>query len=82
MTYADAGDFEAALASFEEALAARERIGEPAQIRVARWMIGWSLRNLGRRDEALAMQQALKAELNDVGDSDQYVDEELALLAD
>ena len=65
MTHADAGDFEAALASFEEALAARERIGDPATIRVARWMIGWSLRNLGRRDEALAVQQALKAELDD-----------------
>lgn len=82
MTYADAGDFEAALGSFEEALAARERIGDPATIRVARWMIGWSLRNLGRRDEARAVQQALKAELDEIGDTDQYVDEELALLAD
>jgi tetratricopeptide (TPR) repeat protein len=82
MTYADAGDFDAALATFEEALTARERIGDPAQIRVARWMIAWSLRKLGRRDEALAMQRALKTELDDVGDSDQYVDEELALLAD
>ena len=82
MTYADAGDFEAALGSFEEALAARERIGDPATIRVARWMIGWSLRNLGRRDEARAIQQALKAELDEVGDTDEYVDEELALLAD
>ena len=68
MTYADAGDFEAALRSFEEALAARERIGDPATIRVARWMIGWSLRNLGRRDEARAVQEALKAELDDLGD--------------
>jgi tetratricopeptide (TPR) repeat protein len=82
MTHADAGDFEAALRSFEEALAARERIGDPATIRVARWMIGWSLRNLGRRDEARAIQQALKAELDEVGDTDEYVDEELALLAD
>ncbi len=82
MTQADAGDFEAALGSFEEALAARERIGDPATIRVARWMIGWSLRNLGRRDEARAIQQALKSELDGLGDSDQYVDEELALLAD
>ena len=82
MTHADAGHFEAALASFEEALAARERIGDPATIRVARWMIGWSLRNLDRRDEARAVQQALKAELDDIGDADQYVDEELALLAD
>ncbi len=82
MTYADAGDFEAALATFEEALEARERIGDPAEIRVARWMIGWSLRNLGRRDEAVAVQRALKVELDDVGETDEYVDEELALLAD
>jgi tetratricopeptide (TPR) repeat protein len=82
MTYADAGDFEQALATFEEALAARERIGDAGRTRVARWMVAWSLRNLGRRDQALRMQQALKQELDAIGDSDQYVDEELALLAD
>jgi tetratricopeptide (TPR) repeat protein len=82
MAHADAGDYESALASFEQALAARERIGDPENIRVARWMIGWSLRNLGRRDEALEVQRALKAELDSTGDSDGYVDEELALLAD
>jgi len=82
MTHADAGDHESALAAFEQALAARERIGDPENIRVARWMIGWSLRNLGRRDEALEIQRALKAELDSIGDTDPYVDEELALLAD
>ena len=82
MTYADAGDFDQALATFQEALAARERIGDPGTIRVAKWMVAWSLRNLGRRDEALEMQRALKEELESVGESDQYVDEELALLAD
>jgi len=82
MTYADAGDHASALTAFEEALAARERIGDPGTIRVARWMIAWSLRNLGRRDEALEIQQALKAELDSIGDADPYVDEELALLAD
>jgi tetratricopeptide (TPR) repeat protein len=82
MTYADAGDFERALATFEEALAARERIGDPENIRVARWMIAWSLRNLGRRDEALEIQRALKEELDAVGQVDSYIDEELALLAD
>jgi len=80
MTHADAGDFEAALASFRDALAACERIGDPARIRVARWMVAWSLRNLGRRDEALAMQRSLKAELDAAGRTDPYVDEELALL--
>ena len=80
MTHAEAGDFEAALASFEEALAARERIGEPARTRVARWMVAWALRHLGRRDEALTIQRALKAELDALGETDSYVDDELALL--
>jgi tetratricopeptide (TPR) repeat protein len=82
MTYADAGEWDSALATFEEALAARERIGDPATIRVARWMVAWALRNLDRRDEAREIQQALKAELDSIGASDQYVDDELALLAD
>ncbi len=80
MTYADAGDWPAALAAFEEALAARERIGDVGRTRVARWMVGWALRELGRRDEALAVQTALKAELEAAGEEDPYVDEELALL--
>jgi tetratricopeptide (TPR) repeat protein len=82
MTHADAGDFDSALTAFEQALAARERIGDPATIRVARWMIGWTYRNLGRRDEALEIQRALKEELESIGGTDEYVDEELALLAD
>jgi tetratricopeptide (TPR) repeat protein len=82
MTYADAGDFEQALATFEEARAACDRIGDPGRIRIARWMVAWSLRNLGRRDEALQIQRAHKEELNSIGDADQYVDDELALLAD
>ena len=84
MTHADAADWPAALAAFEEALAARERQGragaDPGRTRVARWMVGWALRNLGRTDEALAVQTALKAELESVGEEDPYVDEELALL--
>jgi tetratricopeptide (TPR) repeat protein len=80
MAHADAGDFERALEYFREALAARERTGDPARTRVARWMVAWALRNLGRRDEALAVQRSLKAELDEVGVTDSYVDEELALL--
>ena len=80
MTHADAGDFAAALAKFEEALAARERIGDPNRTRVARWTVAWALRNLGRHDEALEIQRALKAELDAAGLSDPHVDEELALL--
>ena len=80
MAQADSGDFEAALATFEQALSACERIGAPDRIRVARWMVGWALRNLGRRDEALVVQRALKDELSSSGVVDPYVDEELALL--
>jgi tetratricopeptide (TPR) repeat protein len=80
MTHADAEDWPAALAAFEDALAARERIGDSGRTRVARWMVGWALRHLGRTDEARAIQAALKAELVAVGEEDPYVDEELALL--
>lgn len=80
MTYADAGDFARALETFEEALRARERIGDPATTRVARWMVAWALRNLGRTEEARRLQLALREELRAVGGSDAYVEEELALL--
>ena len=45
-------------------------------------MVAWALRNLGRRDEALAIQSSLRDELESEGGRDQYVDDELALLAD
>jgi tetratricopeptide (TPR) repeat protein len=80
MVHADAGDWQAALETFERALAARERIGDAGRTRVARWMVGWALRNLGRTDEALAVQTALKAELEAAGQEDPYVDEEISLL--
>ena len=80
MLRVDAGRLEQALETFEAALAARQRIGVPADIRVARWMVAWVLRLRGRIDEARAIQRALKAELDSVGEVDPYVDEELALL--
>jgi tetratricopeptide (TPR) repeat protein len=82
MVRADAGDWGAALAAFEDALAARERIGDASRTRVAKWMVGWALRNLGHTEAALALQRALKAELEAAGEADPYVDEELALLGD
>jgi tetratricopeptide (TPR) repeat protein len=80
MTHADAGEWEPALAVFEQALAARRRTGSSGDVRIARWMIAWALRNLGRTGEALAIQRELKAELLAAGEEDPYVDEELQLL--
>ncbi|GAB3771015.1 tetratricopeptide (TPR) repeat protein [Nocardioides ginsengisegetis] len=80
MVHADAGRWGEALDAFEQALAARERIGVETRTRTARWMVAWALRNLGRTEEALAMQRALKADLEAAGQHDPYVDEELALL--
>jgi tetratricopeptide (TPR) repeat protein len=80
MTHADAGDWGAALAAFEDALEARLETGTASEIRIAWWMIAWTLRNLGSTEQALEIQRRLKSELAAVGEEDPYVDEELALL--
>jgi tetratricopeptide (TPR) repeat protein len=80
MTHADAGEWHTALAVFEQALAARRVTGKAGDVRIARWMVAWALRNLGRTGEALAIQRGLKAELLAAGEADPYVDEELQLL--
>ncbi len=78
--HADAGEWRDALASFELALSSRERQGDAARIRVARWMVAWAMRNLGHTIEALAIQRTLKSELVAIGAEDPYVDEEIGLL--
>lgn len=82
MEHADAGDFTAALPVFEQALAVRRPGDDAEATRVARWMVAWSLRNLGRTEEALRIQRELAAELEAAGLDDPYVREELALLTD
>jgi tetratricopeptide (TPR) repeat protein len=74
------GDLVDALTLFEDALAERLGQGQVAEILVARWCIGRTLRALGRLDDALALQRSLKAELVRSGKADPYVDEEIALL--
>lgn len=76
-TLADAGRYEDALASFEIALAARERVGKPADIRSARWMIARTLRSLNRHDEALAILRDLDRQGDAAGATDGYVVEEI-----
>jgi tetratricopeptide (TPR) repeat protein len=76
-TLANAGRYEEALASFETALAARERVGKADDIGSARWMIARTLRSMNRHDEALAILRELEREGRSSGDPDGYVFEEI-----
>ena len=78
MTLHDDGLFEQALASFRTALAARERMGNPANTRAARWAVAWTLRSLKRHAEALAVLRRLEQECADADAPDGHVFEELA----
>lgn len=79
MSLHDAGRYDEALASFQAALAARERIGDNAGgVRVAQWMIAWTLRSLDRHDEALAILRRLDMENDAAGEPDGFVFEEIA----
>jgi tetratricopeptide (TPR) repeat protein len=74
------GRFEEALAQFELALALREKGTNAQATLIARWMIAWTLRALGRVPEALDLQLKLEAACAALGTPDQYVFEELELL--
>jgi len=71
------GNYEEALVEFKLALEAHEKIGNPGNIRVAHWMIAWTLRALGRLEEALQIQLRLEKECDEAGEPDPYVFEEL-----
>jgi len=72
--------YEDALAEFKLALAAYEQSGNPQNIRIAHWMIAWTLRSLGRLNEAIEIQLRLEKECDEAGEPDPYVFEELELL--
>jgi tetratricopeptide (TPR) repeat protein len=77
-TYHDAGDYEQALATFQQATASRRAEGDPALIRIALWAEARTLRTLGRVEEALGLQQELLREFDVLGEQDGYVYEEIA----
>jgi tetratricopeptide (TPR) repeat protein len=72
------GEFDVALDLFERAVEARREQGDPGTIRIARWSVARCLRSLGRTEEALAAQQGIERELSAAGESDGYVNEEIA----
>ena len=77
--YHSLGDDETALLTFEKALAWHEahRQDKPEMIRIARWCVGRMLRSLNRVPEALAIQQSLVAELQQIGQPDGFTNEEM-----
>ena len=73
--------YDEALGHFQQAVLLRERGGEPDSTRVARWMVGWTLRALNRLDEALEIQLRLERECEAAGVPDPYVFDELEALS-
>lgn len=76
------GRYEDALAEFKLALAAHEEGGNPHNIRIAHWMVAWTLRFLGQLNEAIEIQLRLEREGDEADEPDPYVFEELAVLYD
>ena len=75
--YHDRGEPETALVWFERALDARRAEGDVGRERIARWSVARCLRTLDRVDEALALQRALAVDLDEAGETDGYVFEEI-----
>jgi tetratricopeptide (TPR) repeat protein len=74
------GNYDEALAQYRLSLAAHERSGSAANVRIAHWMIARTLRAQGRTQEAIAIQLRLEREWDDAGEPDPYVYEELEQL--
>lgn len=74
------GRLDEALVQFQQALALRQQAGNAGAIRGAQWMVAWTLRGLGRADEALAMQLQLERDSDAAGAPDADVFEELETL--
>ncbi len=76
-TYHDQGDFARALELFEKSVAFRQSQGSQPEIWIARWSVARAYRSLGRHEEALEAQEALRSEREAAGHPDGYVFEEL-----
>lgn len=73
----EAGDYRAALRSFQRAVLYRKAQGVASESRIAEWCVAKTLRLLGRTEEALRMQRTLLASWQRARKTDGYVFEEL-----
>lgn len=71
------GRFDEALFQFEVAVTLREAGTDSTAIRIAHWMVAWTLRALGRTGDALDIQLRLERECDAAHAPDPYVYEEL-----
>ncbi len=76
-SYHALGNYDSALEIFEKAEAWQRLKGRVNETRIAAWCVARTLRSLGRLEEALARQMALKGEFESSGESDGYVYEEI-----
>lgn len=76
--HVEAGEPEAALVAFEQALAARERGHDEHATEIARYAVAKTLHALGRDDEALPLLERAVAWTRQAGIRDQWFEEELA----
>ena len=74
----EAGDVDGAIALFEQSRDAFLADGRVDRARVARWSIARCLRSSGDVAEALDAQETLLADLDELGETDGYVHEEIA----
>ena len=74
------GRYDEALDQFQQALVLRERGTNRQATFVAHWMVAWTLRSLGRSDEALRIQLQLEQQADASGTPDPHVFEELEAL--
>jgi len=72
------GDMQAALDAFEKALDLRQLLDVPAEVHFARWCVAKTLRVMQRLDEALGIQKELEKEMEQAGEEDGFIYEELA----
>lgn len=75
--YHDLGDYASALELFQKAEAWQRSNGRVNETRVAAWCVARTLRSIGRIEEALSRQLALKEEFESKEESDGYVFEEI-----
>jgi tetratricopeptide (TPR) repeat protein len=74
------GRYDEALTRFERAVELRERGTDAVATRTAYWMVAWTLRAIGRSNEALEIQLRLEREGDAARAPDPYVFEELEAL--